>query len=173
MEENGLVKSIIQNSPTGPQRKVFGLTKSLSITLNVAPHLFKQKIVFFDPKPQESQISKIHESLIQRKNNIENFPEWKDKLKPYAQLLSDIDLKLKTLEDDRLRLLSLRNSIMRNVSEIIQKMRDSNARRIFHLALDEHDQNIRRISQVLNLREEIVRQVIQNIKRDFETEFFE
>ena len=72
-EENGLVKSIIQNSPTGPQRKVFGLTKSLSITLNVAPHLFKQNIVFFDPKPQESQISKIHESLMKRKNNIENF----------------------------------------------------------------------------------------------------
>ena len=173
MEENGLVKSIIQNSPTGPQRKVFGLTKSLSITLNVARHSFKQNIVFFDPKPQESQISRIHESLMKRKNNIENSPEWKDNLKPYPQLLSDIDLELKTLENNRVRLLSLRNSIMRDVSEIIQKMRDSNARRIFHLALDEHDQNIRRISQVLNLREEIVRQIIQNIKRDFETEFFE
>jgi len=173
MEKNGLVKSIIQNSPAGPQRKVFGLTKSLSITLNVAPHLFKQKVVFFDPKPTENQISKIHDSFIKRKNIIENFPEWKDKLKPYAKLISDIDLELKTLENNRVFLLSIRNSIMRDISEMIQQMRDYNARRIFHLALDEHDQNVKRISQVLNIREEIVKQVIKNIKRDFETEFFE
>lgn len=173
MEKHGLVKSTIQSSPTGPQRKVFGLTKSLSITVNVAPHLFKQDIVFFDPKPQEHQIPETHESLIERKNIIEGYPDWKDKLKPYAQLLSDIDLKLETLEDSRVHLLSIRNSIMRDVSKIIQKIRDANARRIFHLAVDENDRNIRRISQALNLREEIVKQVIQNIKRDFETEFFE
>jgi hypothetical protein len=62
---------------------------------------------------------------------------------------------------------------MRNVSEIIQKIHDTNTRRVFHLALDEHDQSVRRISQALNLREEIVKQLIQNIKNDFETEFFE
>jgi predicted transcriptional regulator len=173
MEEHGLVKSTTQSSPTGPQRKVFGLTKSLSITVNVAPHLFKQDIVFFDPKPQGRKIPESHESLIERRNIIENYTDWKDKLKPYAQLLSDIDLKLETLENSRVHLLSIRNSIMRDVSKIIQKIRDANARRIFHLAVDENDQNIRRISQALNLREEIVKQVIQNIKRDFETEFFE
>jgi predicted transcriptional regulator len=173
MEENGLVKSKPQSSPTGPQRKVFGLAKSLSITVNVAPHLFKQDIVFFDPKPEERQIPETHESLINRKNSIENYPDWKDKLKPYANLLSDIDLKLEKLENKRVHLLYIRNSIMRDVSEIIQEIRDTNTRRVFHSALDEHDQSVRRISQALNLREEIVKQVIQNIKRDFETEFFE
>jgi predicted transcriptional regulator len=173
MEENGLVKSNTQSSPSGPQRKVFGLAKSLSITVNVAPHLFKQDIVFFDLKPQARQMPETHESLIKRKDIIEDYPDWKDKLKPYAQLLSDIDLKLEMLENNRVHLLSIRNSIMRDVSEIIQKIRDANARRIFHLALDEHDQSVRRISQTLNLREELVKQIIQNIKRDFETEFFE
>lgn len=173
MEESGLVKSNPQNSPTGPQRRVFGLAKSLSITVDVAPHLFKQDIVFFDLKSKTRQIPEPLESLIERKNNIEACPDWKNKLKPYAKLLSEIDLKLETLEGKRVQLLSIRNLIMRDFSEIIQKIRDSNTRRVFHLALDEHDQSVRRISQALNLREEIVQQVIQKIKKDFETEFFE
>ena len=173
MEESGLVKSNTQNSPTGPQRRVFGLAKSLSITVDVAPHLFKQDIVFFNLKSEENQIHGSLDSLIERKNNIENYPDWKNKLKPYSKLLSDIDLKLQTIEEKRVHLLSIRNLIMRNVSEIIQKIHDTNTRRIFHLALDEHDQSVRRISQALNLREEIVKQLIQNIKNDFETEFFE
>ncbi len=173
MEESGLVKSKSQNSPTGPQRRVFGLARSLSITVDVAPHLFKQDIIFFDPKSEELQILETHESLIEQKNSIEDYPDWKNKLKPYAQLLSDIDLKLETLEEKRVHLLSIRNSIMRDVSELIQKFRDKNTRRVFHLALDEHDQSVRRISQTLNLREEIVKQVIQKMKREFETEFFE
>lgn len=173
MEANGLVKSNTQNSPSGPQRRVFGLAKSLSITVDVAPHLFKQDIVFFDLKQEDVQMPEPLESLIEQKNIIEKYPDWKNKLKPYAKLLSDIDLKLQTIEEKRVHLLSIRNLIMRNVSVIIQKIHDTNTRRVFHLALDEHDQSVRRISQALNLREEIVKQVIQKIKKDFETEFFE
>jgi len=173
MEKNGLVKSNTQNSPTGPQRKVFGLAKSLSITVDVAPHLFKQDIVFFNIKSENIQLPEPLELFIERKNNIENYSDWKNKLKPYAKLLSDIDCKLQSIEEKRVHLLSIRNLIMRNVSEIIQKINDANTRRVFHLALDEQAQSVRRISRALNLREEIVNQVIQNIKKDFETEFFE
>ena len=173
MENCGLVKSNIQSSPTGPQRRVFGLAKSLSITVDVGPHLFKQDIMFFDLKPDEQQIPEILGSLIKRKNVIVAYADWKEKIKPFAQLLSDIDSKLEILEEERMLLLSIRNSIMREVSEVIKKINDTNARRIFHQALDEHDQSIRRISQALNLREEIVKQVIQKIKRDFETGYFE
>jgi len=173
MENCGLVKSNIQSSPTGPQRRVFGLAKSLSITVDVGPHLFKQDIMFFDLKPDEQQIPEILGSLIKRKNMIVAYADWKDKIKPFAQLLSDIDSKLEILEEERMLLLSIRNSIMREVSEVIKKINDTNARRIFHQALDEHDQSIQRISQSLNLREELVKHVIQKIKRDFETGYFE
>lgn len=173
MEKCGLVKSNIQRSPAGPQRRVFGLAKSLSITVDVAPHLFKQDILFFDLAPDEQQIPEILESLIKRKKRIVAFTDWKDKIKPFAQLLSDIDSKLENLEDERMLLLSIRNSIMKEVYEIIKKINDANTRRVFHQALDEHDQSIRRISQALNLREELVTQVIQKIKKDFETGYFE
>ncbi|MBK5133872.1 ArsR family transcriptional regulator [Candidatus Bathyarchaeota archaeon] len=173
MEKCGLVKSNIQSSPTGPQRRVFGLVKSLSITVDVAPHLFKQDIMFFDLTPDEQQIPETLESLIKRKNRIVAYSDWKDKINPFAKLLSDIDLKLEILEDERMFLLSIRNSIMREVSKVIQKINDANARRVFHQALDEHDQSIRKLSQALNLREEIVKQVIQKIKRDFDTGYFE
>lgn len=172
MEESGLVKSKTQDSPSGPQRRVFGLAKSLSITVDVAPHLFKQDIVFFDFKSKQPKIPEPLESLIERKKNIDAYSDWKNKLKPYATLLSEIDSKLELIEKKRVHLLSIRNLIMRDVSTIIQNIRDTNTRRVFHLALDEHDQSIRRISQALNLREEIVQQVIQKIKNDFETEFF-
>jgi predicted transcriptional regulator len=173
MEESGLLKSNTQDSPSGPQRRVYGLAKSLSITVDVAPHLFKQDIVFFDLKSDKPKIPETLESLIERKKNIEAYSDWKNKIKPYANLLSDIDLKLTKIEKKRVHLLSIRNLIMRDVSMIIRKIRDANTRRVFHLALDEQDQSIRRISKSLNLREEIVQQLIQKIKKEFETGFFE
>src|SRR5580700_6990480 len=58
MEKAGLVTSALERSPSGPERKRYSLAKSISITMDVAPHLFKEKATSFNapaPGPQASR----------------------------------------------------------------------------------------------------------------------
>src|SRR5579864_3541515 len=48
MEKAKLVTSVMVDSPSGPQRRRYSLAKSISITMDVAPHLFKETAIAFD-----------------------------------------------------------------------------------------------------------------------------
>ena len=93
-------------------------------------------------------------------------------MKPFSKILTDIDTKLDVLEQERALLLSIRNSIMMEASNIIQRIDDSDSRRVFHSAIDEHNKSIERISQSLNLREDKVREIIHKLKTEFKTKYF-
>ena len=172
MEESGLVESISVSSPLGPRRKLFELAKSFSIMLDVAPNLFKQNIIFFSNNPANKKISEHTVSLIERKDQISGFSDEEDKMNPFSQILADIDDKLESLEEERVLLLSIRNSIMNEATEIILKIDDPTARRVLHKAFDEHNKSVENISQALNLREEKVRSVIEKLKTEFKTDYF-
>lgn len=172
MEDSGLLKSSIESSPSGPRRRIFKLNRSLSITLDVAPHLFNQEIVSFEVEPERSQMSKDLASLVERRNEIAGCLEEEDRMNTCAEILSDIDQKLELLAEERLLLLFIRNSVMREASRAIQQIDDSEARRVMHLAVQEHNKNAKSLAEALNLREERVRKLIQKLK-EFETSFFE
>ena len=172
MEKAGLVESKIEDSPRGAQRRVFWLAKSFSIIIDVAPHLFKQNIISFEVEPQESQVSQTTVSLKERRDTILDYSREKDRVKPISKVLSDIDNKLDNLEEERAMLLSIRNSIMKEASKIIQKINDIDSRRVFHQALEEQDKSAKRIAKSLNLREEEVKKIIQKLKDEFKTEYF-
>ena len=173
MEDSGLLKSAIESSPAGPQRRMYELNKSVSITLDVAPHLFRQDMVFFNIEPDKRQMSKDLASFIDRRNEIAGFLEKEDKTSPCAEILSDIDEKLEELEEERLLLLFIRNSVMSEASKTIRQVDDAEARRVLHKAVDEHNGSAARIAQELNLREERVRRTIQKLKEEFKTSYFE
>jgi predicted transcriptional regulator len=172
MEKSGLVDSDYFSSPSGPKRKVFKLAKSFSIVLDVAPHLFKQNIVFFDVEPQEYSPSGSLTSLVERRDMILDYPTGKDKIEPISEAIADIDEKLENMEKERMLLLSIRNTIMREASKIIQEIDNPEARRVFHQVLDEEDTSVRHISEVLNLREENVRKLLQKLKNEFSAKYF-
>jgi ArsR family transcriptional regulator len=172
MEKAGLVESKIEDSPRGAQRRIFWLSKSFSIIIDVAPHLFKQNIISFEVEPEERHVSKTTISLMERRDKLLDCLNEKERMKPFSTVLSDIDSKLDILEQERALLLWIRNSIMKEASKIIQKIDDIDSRRVFHQALDEHDNSVEKISKSLNLREEQVNKIIQKLKNEFETEYF-
>src|SRR4029077_14640660 len=66
MEKAGLVTSALESSPNGPERRRYSLAKSISITMDVAPHLFKERAISFDtspggktPKQQDAPLGKL------------------------------------------------------------------------------------------------------------------
>lgn len=173
MEDSELVRSKIISNPLGPQKKVYLLSRSFSIILDVAPYLFKQNIVFFDVEPEKRQVSGTIASFMERRDKILEYPAKKDKMEPFSQILADIDGKLEAIEEERVLLLSVRNSIMREASEAIKQIDDADARRVFHQAFDEHDRSVEKISEALNLREEKVKHIMQKLKMEFKTEYFQ
>ena len=173
MEDSGFLKSFIASSPSGPKRKIYELNRSVSIILDVAPHLFKQKILFFDIELEKNELPKNLAALIERRNKIEGGLRKEDTMGPCADILSDIDDKLKELGEERLVLLFIRNSVMREAAKTIRQVGDAEARRVLHQAVDEHDKNVESIAKSLNLREERVRQAIQKLKEEFKTGYFE
>jgi ArsR family transcriptional regulator len=173
MERSGFVNSSSENSPLGAQRKVFGLAKSFSIIIDVAPNLFRQNMISFDVTSEEYQISRTVASIMERRDEIIQYPIKKDKMKPFSKILTEIDSKLEVLELERAVLLSIRNSIMMEASKIIQKIDDSDSRRVFHLAFGEHYKSVETIAKSLNFREDRVKKIIQKMKNELNTEYFQ
>lgn len=172
MEKSELVSSNYAKSPKGPRRKIFKLAKSFSIILDVAPHLFKQNIVFFDENQSENRDLNSTSALVEKQKEIMAYKTDEDKIKPISMVLVDIDKKLDAVENERVLLLSIRNSLMREASKIIQKIDNLNARRVFHQVLDQDNRNIEHISEVLNLREEKVKKLLQKLRDEFSSEYF-
>lgn len=62
---------------------------------------------------------------------------------------------------------------MMEASKIIQKIDDADSRRVFHSAFDEHDKSAEKIAESLNLREDRIKKIIQKLKNELKTEYFQ
>jgi predicted transcriptional regulator len=171
MEKVGVVSSISSPGGSGPKRRVYRLSKSFSIVLNVAPHLYNEKAVAFDLSPEKDTISHDSADFIDRMDAVLDYPGGQDRIEPLAEIINDIDTKIEKLEEERLVLLYIRNSVMSEANKVIQRLDNSNARRVIYSAIDEHDSTVEGISKSLNLREDFVRETIERIKKEIKTEY--
>ncbi|MGD8545884.1 MAG: ArsR family transcriptional regulator [Candidatus Bathyarchaeota archaeon] len=168
MEDAGIVTSSNEFSPHGPKRRIYVLNKSVSLTLDVATHLFKAKVISFDAKPERERFSESSASLMDRMDRTLEHPEEHERIKSFTAIISEIDNKLEALEDQRSILLYIRNQVMKEAAQIIETFENSNIRRILHHAMNEHDINIGHISESLNLRESVVHQALLKLKKDLD-----
>jgi predicted transcriptional regulator len=165
MEKVGLVKLIMMESPAGPKRKQYSLAKSLSVTIDLAPNLFKARVLSFDATPTR-QITEPASSLIGRIENSGKRQDDSRSLGSLAGILEEIDGKMVQLEGERAILLYLRNLAMREASKSVTKMGKSvDWRRVLHYILDRHSRDIGDISNSLNLRESEVREIVSGLKK--------
>jgi ArsR family transcriptional regulator len=167
MEKNGIVTSSIKKSPTGPNRRVYMLKKNLSIKVDFGPHLYNEKTVSLDILDQK--VLKDAPTLIQRIREIQGCSEDIDKLTAFANILTEIDLRLQYLEEEQVALLNIRNQIMEKVEqELSVAKRTLVEKRVFYYILDEHSRNIEEISKSLNLKESEIRRILEEFKNEIE-----
>ena len=171
MEEAGIVDSSRRTGFGGPSRRVYRLNKSFSLVLDVAPHMYNEKIVSFDISPNIESISEGSVGYMDKVGEILEYPKSRDKLEPLAQIIGDIDEEISKLEEERLVFLFIRNLVMSEAFNEIQVLDSADARRVIYSAIDEHDASVSGISKVLNLREDIVREIIEKIKKEINTEW--
>jgi predicted transcriptional regulator len=167
LEEVGVVRSSMAESPYGPKRREYLLSRSVSVTVDFAPHFFNAQVLSFSAVPESRGMSSEVTSLMNRMNDMLEDAGRNGKFGLYSSLLADIDSKLKELQDERSILLYIRNYAMREVAKLIRRTdRTSDEKKVLYHVLDQHNKNVQRISECLNLRESIVRKILAEMRSD-------
>jgi predicted transcriptional regulator len=166
MEKAGLVTSALESSPSGPERRRYSLAKSISITMDVAPHLFKERAISFDAAPggkaqkkNDAPLGKLVRAALAASGE-------KERLSQISEVLSEIDTRIGAVEEERVGLLAARNELMNEAARIVGNLEDHDTRRVVFYILEEHDREVASISQSLDMREMVVRSILEELERD-------
>lgn len=165
MEKAGLVTSTLEKSPSGPERRKYSLAKSISITMDLAPHLFKERAIAFSAKPKAGREART--PLAERVQKALQAPAGKEKLSLISDALGEVDARIGKVEEERVGLLSARNELMDAAAQIVAGMQDFDTRRVVFHILEEHDRQVESISQSLDMREMLVRSILEELRRSF------
>ncbi len=170
MESAGLMTSGKESrNPSGGKRKWYSLVKSVSITMDLAPNLFMERAVAFGALPTKEKkktASRGVELLSKRVSEALEGQDERGKLSLVSEILGDVDKMMKEVEEERVALLTVRNAAMTEAARIAGKLEDLDKKRVLFHILDEHDREVESISQSLNLRESVVRSIIEELERE-------
>ncbi|MCW3996556.1 MAG: ArsR family transcriptional regulator [Candidatus Bathyarchaeota archaeon] len=164
MEREGFVQSNMESSPLGPNRRLYFLKQSAYLTVCFGPHLYDEKYFTFEALP-----NKLSKDAIDFLGRIDKIQEKKpsNSIEPWADLIADIDKKMAILDDEKAVLLYIRNLAMKQANKALHLEKTTHdERRILQYILDEQTINIENISQTLNLRESLVREILAKLKRE-------
>ena len=166
MEDSGVVSSQMEASPHGPKRKEYLLNRSISLTIDFAPNLFRARVVEFDPLPEldlpgaSGEVFRTLSELMQR-------PGDNKRLRPLASLIKEIDKKLSGIEDERSVLLYIRNLAMKEVSRVVGGGSSGSwdEKGVVSQLVDEDERGARTAFRGLNLGEAWVRAILAELER--------
>jgi len=167
VEAAGLVTSATEVSPSGPRRKLYSLARSVTITMDLAPNLFIERAVAFEPKPSKPKTSQEASQFRRRVQVATAERDERERLSLISEVLSDIDERMRDIEDERVELLSTRNQAMQEAARMANRLKELDKRKVLFHILDEHDREVDRISEALNLRESAVKSILEELERDY------
>lgn len=166
IESAGLVTSILESSPNGPERKRYLLAKSISITMDLAPNLFMERAVAFGGAPAKKSSREI--SLLNKRVRVAlDTQDNRERLSLISEIVDEVDKRMRVVEEERVALLSVRNTAMTEAARIASKLEGLDTKRVLFHILDKHDREVESISQSLNLREMAVRSILDELEDVF------
>jgi predicted transcriptional regulator len=168
LEQAGIVTSSIGPSPTGPNRKEYVLKKSVALSFNFAPNLFTSSLIDLATEDSESVgVTKETTALANRIDKIMRSSNSDESrvISSIGKVISDVDKRIEGLEEEKAALLYIRNLAMAvAAAKFTKKFENStDTRRIMYYILDSHSSNVSNISESVNLREEVVRKLLDSL----------
>jgi predicted transcriptional regulator len=167
MEDSGMVSSQMEASPYGPKRKEYLLNRSISLTIDFAPNLFRARVVEFDPLP-EPDLPGSSGEVFRTLAEVMRRPEENSRLRPLASLVRDIDRKLAGIEDERSVLLYLRNLAMKEASKAVTGGSTTGwgEKRILNQLVDENETSLRDTFKGMNMGDTWVRAFLAELESE-------
>jgi predicted transcriptional regulator len=164
MEGAGLVSTVLEDSPRGPQRKEYQLKKSFSVTLDLAPNLFRARIFSFGAVPGVAEGDENAQVMSQVSEALK-FPDEATRMRPLSQIVAEVDKKLKEMEEERAVLLYLRSLALREAARITSSLGSADRKRVLrHLMRD--SEGVGDISASLGLGKEVVGEILEEIEKE-------
>ncbi len=165
MEVAGVVKSSWRESPQGPRQRVYLLDKTVSITLDLSPHIFG---THFQTPPVPSKATELQADVSRMMRHIQEIQSYGDNrksLKALSEVISEIDERLRSLEEERAGLLHARDVGMQAAGAAIESLENvKERRRILYRVLDEQDLDADAVARSLNMSETLVRRILAEIE---------
>ena len=156
----------MEDSPRGPQRREYLLRKSISVTIDLAPNLFRTRMFSFGSVPGIESGSE-QDQLVTKINEVFRHPDEASRIGPLAEIISEVDVKLKKLEDQRGVLLYLRNMVLREATRVTSGLGKADRRNILRQLMKAQQGNVPDISSILGLRREMVVEILEQVEKEF------
>jgi predicted transcriptional regulator len=165
MEESGLVGTVLEDSPRGPQRKEYLLKKSLSVTIDLAPNLFRARVFSFGAVPgmEHSEAGQV----VAKVNEVMRYPDETSRIRPLAEIVHEVDRKLKQMEEQRAVLLYLRNFALMEAARATTSLQTADRVKVLRYLMKEQREGIGDISSSLGLRQQVVGGILEEIEKEF------
>jgi len=164
MEDAGLVSTVSQDSPRGPQRKEYLLRKSFSVTIDLAPSLFRARMFSFGAVPG-MQESDTGARMVAPVNEVLRYPEGAARIRPLTKVVAEVDKKLKDMEEERAVLLYLRSLALREAARITTSLDSADRKKVLRYLMREED-GLGGISASLGLHKQVVGEIIEEIEKE-------
>lgn len=165
MEEAGLVSTMAQDSPRGPQRKEYLLKKSFSVTVDLAPNLFRARIFSFGAVPGVQE-SDEHAQMMTQISEVLRYPDGASRIKPLTKVVAEVDKKLKEMEEERAVLLYLRSLALREAARITTSLPSVDRRKVLRYLMREDGDSMGTICSSLGLQKQVVGDILDEIEKE-------
>ncbi len=165
MEDAGLVSTVSQDSPRGPQRKEYLLKKSFSVTIDLAPNLFRARMFSFGAVPG-IQENDERAQMVAQVSDLMRYQEGTSRIRPLTKVVAEVDKKLKEMEEERAVLLYIRSLALREAAKITTSLPTDDRRKVIRYLMREESDGIGGISASLGLQKQVVGEILQEIEKE-------
>ncbi len=168
MEGAGLVSTVLEESPRGPRRKEYLLKKSFSMTIDLAPNLFRTRVYSFGAVPGVPEDDE-HAKVMVQANDALRIPDEASRIRPLAEIVAEVDKKLEEMERERAVLLYIRSLALREAARTSQSLGKTDRRRMLRYVMADQQDSIQDMSQSFGLEQEVVGDILEEIEKEFAT----
>lgn len=165
MEDAGLVSTVSQDSPRGPQRKEYLLKKSFSVTIDLAPNLFRARMFSFGVVPGVQE-NEERAQMVAQVSGVLRYPEGASRIRPLTKVVAEVDKKLKEMEEERAVLLYVRSLALKEAAKITTSLPSDDRKRVLRYLMREEGDGIGNISASLGIQKQVVGEILEEIERE-------
>jgi len=165
MEDAGLVSTVAQDSPRGPPRKEYLLKKSFSVTIDLAPNLFRARMFSFGAVPGIRENEERAQMAAQVGEAL-RYPDGASRIRPLTQVVAEVDKKLKDMEEERAVLLYVRSLALREAARITTSLPSVDRRKVLRYLMREEGDGITGISTSLGIQKQVVGEILEEIETE-------
>jgi predicted transcriptional regulator len=165
MEDAGLVSTMSQSSPRGPPRKEYLLKKSFSVTIDLAPNLFRARMFSFGAVPGMGQ-NEESAQMVAQVSGVLRYPDGAARIRPLTRVVVEVDKKLKEMEEERAVLLYLRSLALREAARITTSLPSDDRKKVLRYLMREDGVGVETISASLGLQKQVVGEILEEIEKE-------